>query len=147
MKENKTNETASEQAGSSTDGDKQNNKSTNQSGQSNQNNNANANNNSPDWLMHLLTGAGALGGNYLLFIKPLQEKFDAMAKAIQSQEEMIEELQEQMELLLHKQKKKNRFDDEDELEQNDDDLFTVKSKPQKQPPAKAVSGIKKKVRF
>ena len=54
--------------------DKQKTKANNQSGQKN----AQASANSPDWFMHLLTGVGALGGNYLLFIKPLQEKFEAM---------------------------------------------------------------------
>ena len=101
-------------------------KQTNQNSQTNQN--TNANNNSPDWLMHLLTGAGALGGNYLLFIKPLQDKFDAMSSAIIQQEKNIEDLQEQLDVIKHKLKKTTTHQDEEDLEQNNDDLFTVKSK-------------------
>lgn len=59
----------------------------------------------PDWVMHLLTGAGAIGGNYLIFIKPMQEKLEAMNLAIKNQEKTIAKLQEQVELLNHRLKK------------------------------------------
>ena len=59
----------------------------------------------PDWVMHLLTGAGAIGGNYMLFIKPLQEKLEAMDTAIKQQEKTIQKLQEQIDLLSHRLKK------------------------------------------
>jgi hypothetical protein len=145
MKDNKTNATESEQAESTTNDTKQNSKSSSQSKQKNQNTNANANANSPDWLMHLLTGAGALGGNYILFIKPLQEKFDAMNKAILMQEKSIEDLQEQLALLNRKIKKTTHHQDEDVLEQNGDDLFTVKSKPKKN--GASTNETKRTVRF
>jgi hypothetical protein len=44
-------------------------------------------------LKHLLTGAGALAGNYLLWIKPLQEKMEAMNEKITQQEQSIKELE------------------------------------------------------
>ena len=113
----KTEETTTKKQGSRT---------ANQSKQTNQNGNTNSN--SPDWLMHLLTGAGALGGNYLLFIKPLQEKFDEMSKVILMQEKNMEDIQEQLDVLKHKLKKTSNHQDEEELEQNNGDLFTVKSK-------------------
>ncbi len=52
--------------------------------------------NNPDiagLLKHLLTGAGAMAGNYLLWIKPLQEKIEAMNEKIAEQERRIKELE------------------------------------------------------
>lgn len=52
--------------------------------------------NNPDLaglLKHLLTGAGAMAGNYLLWIKPLQEKIEAMNEKIVEQEKRIKELE------------------------------------------------------
>ena len=139
MKEDKATNTESENAEESTSKKteetttkKQGGRTANQSKQTNQNSqtnqNGNTNSNSPDWLMHLLTGAGALGGNYLLFIKPLQDKFDAMSSAILQQEKNMEDIQEQLDVLKHKLKKTINHQDEEELEQNNGDLFTVKSK-------------------
>lgn len=102
---------------------------------------ATGNSNTPDWLMHLLTGAGALGGNYLLFVKPLQEKLEAMNQALLKQEKSIEALKEQVELLQHKLKKR-ASDVENEMERPKqikaerelrltDDLFVTKQKQQK----------------
>jgi uncharacterized protein HemX len=84
----------------------------------------------PDWVMHLLTGAGALGGNYLLFIKPLQEKFDAMTKAILLLEKKMAEQEEQIKLLDHEFKSTPPHE-EDLGEQNNTQLFTVKNKSNK----------------
>ena len=100
--------------------------------------------NNPDWLMHLLTGAGALGGNYLLFIKPLQEKFEAMNQAILHHEKVIKEMQEQIEVLNHKIKKAKQKE-EDINEKNGDELFTTKrnDKPNPLP----INGTKRTVRF
>lgn len=111
---------------------------TNQSGQTNQNTN------SPDWLMHLLTGAGALGGNYLLFIKPLQEKFEAMNQAIINHEKVIKDMQEQIEVLHHKIKKAKQKEEEIK-EQGEDELFTTKRNDKTNP--SSMNGTKRTVRF
>ena len=113
---------------------------TNQSGQTNQNSNSN----SPDWLMHLLTGAGALGGNYLLFIKPLQEKFDAMNQAIIDQGKAIKELKEQIDIVNNKIKKAKRKK-EDREEQNEDELFATKKNDKTNP--SPIHGTKRTVCF
>ncbi len=142
MKEQKTN-TSEENSGKEEDkatNNKQNSKNTNQSKQTNQN----ANTSSPDWLMHLLTGAGALGGNYILFIKPLQEKFDSMTKAILMLEKKMEDQEEQIELLSRKIKKTTQ-NEEDLGEQNSDDLFTVKNKSKKS--GSTINENRKTVRF
>lgn len=63
--------------------------------------------NVPDWVMHLLTGAGSMGGSYLLFIKPLQEKFDDLQKQITEQQDTIDDLQTQLKRLNGKQGNKS----------------------------------------
>ena len=125
---------------------KQNTKNTNQSKKTNQQANAkeSTNANSPDWLMHLLTGAGALGGNYILFIKPLQEKFDSMTKAILILEKKMEDQEEQIELLSRKIKKATQ-NEQDLGEQNSDDLFTVRNKSKKS--GSSINENRKTVRF
>ena len=148
MKEQKTN-TSEENSGKEEDkaaNNKQNTKNTNQSRKTNQqaNSNESTNTNSPDWLMHLLTGAGALGGNYILFIKPLQEKFDSMTKAILMLEKKMEEQEEQIELLSRKIKKTTQ-NEEDLGEQNSDDLFTTKRKDKTN--ASSMNGTRRTVRF
>ena len=113
---------------------------TNQSGQTNQNTNSN----SPDWLMHLLSGAGALGGNYILFIKPLQEKFDVMNQAILHHEKVIKDMQEQIEVLHHKIKKAKQKG-EDKEEQNEGDLFATKRNDKTNP--SSMNGARRTARF
>ena len=138
MKEQKTN-TSEENTDKEEDkatGNKQNSKTK----QANQSTNTNA----PDWLMHLLTGAGALGGNYILFIKPLQEKFDSMTKAILMLEKKMEDQEEQIELLSRKIKKTTQ-NEEDLGEQNSDDLFTTKRKDKTN--ASSMNGTRRTVRF
>ncbi len=46
-------------------------------------------------LKHLLSGAGAMAGNYFIWIKPLQDKIEAMTKTIEKQEGRIKELEEE----------------------------------------------------
>ncbi len=148
MKEEKTNSIGSndDKEEDKATNNKQNTKNTNQSKKTNQQANAkeSTNANSPDWLMHLLTGAGALGGNYILFIKPLQEKFDSMTKAILMLEKKMEDQEEQIELLSRKIKKTTQ-NEEDLGEQNSDDLFTVKNKSKKN--GSSINENRKTVRF
>lgn len=148
MKEEKTNNIGSndDKEEDKATNNKQNTKNTNQSKKTNQQANAkeSTNANSPDWLMHLLTGAGALGGNYILFIKPLQEKFDSMTKAILMLEKKMEDQEEQLELLSRKIKKTTQ-NEEDLGEQNSDDLFTVKNKSKKS--GSSINENRKTVRF
>ncbi len=96
--------------------------------QTNQNttpNNSTAN--IPEWVMHLLTGLGTMGAEYMLFIKPLQEKMELQTQLIKEYGERIEELEE----LLQSPRKTRRAsrttqeDDEDE----DNELFNIKRKP------------------
>ncbi len=91
----------------------------------------NTTSNIPEWVMHLLTGLGTMGAEYMLFIKPLQEKMELQTKLIKEQGERIESLEE---LLENKRKIKKTIykehDDEDDGEGDDEDkLFNIKRKP------------------
>ncbi len=97
--------------------------------------------NIPDWLMHLLTGVGAMGGNYVLFIKPLQEKMDALNQLIIKQDRQIDDMQDQINLLTRKTKRETNEDEP--KHQKHDDFFKVKERTKEQP----MYGSKKSVRF
>lgn len=88
--------------------------------------------NIPEWVMHLLTGLGTMGAEYMLFIKPLQEKMELQTKLIKEQGERIEALEE---LLQNKRKvkrpiyKEHDDEDDDNEEADEDKLFNIKRKP------------------
>lgn len=88
--------------------------------------------NIPEWVMHLLTGLGTMGAEYMMFIKPLQEKMELQSRLITEQGKRIDELED----LIQNRDKQKRFmqskNDEEEDEDNeeeDNDLFQVRRKP------------------
>lgn len=81
----------------------------------------------PEWVMHLLTGLGAMGADFLLFIKPLQDKFEAQNTQIKQQEKRIEDLEYKLEAVSRKLEKKEQFRD-NRRDDDDDDLFNPKRK-------------------
>ncbi len=89
----------------------------------------------PDWVLHLLTGLGTMGAEYMMFIKPLQEKMELQSKLIKEQGERIDELEEILQsrrkpkLSIRYQKDIERDqDDEEEEDDKDNELFTIKRK-------------------
>lgn len=50
-----------------------------------------------EMLKHLLSGGGAMAGSYLIWVKPLQDKLEALTKTIEGQEKRIKELEEEQE--------------------------------------------------
>lgn len=56
-------------------------------------------------LKHLLSGAGAMAGNYFIWIKPLQDKMEAMSAKIDDQEIRIKELEAGQQVLIAEIKK------------------------------------------
>jgi hypothetical protein len=48
-------------------------------------------------IKHLLSGGGAMAGSYFIWIKPLQEKVEAMQKVMNDQEKRINDLEEALE--------------------------------------------------
>jgi len=96
----------------------------------------------PSWLTPLLSGLGSMGGSYMLWVKPLQDNFKAMA-------EQIETLKDEIREIKHKQKEvdrnfsnklklameglesetSKRFDDTEE--EDDEDELIIPSKKEK----------------
>lgn len=81
--------------------------------------------NIPEWLMHLLTGVGTMGANYMLWIKPLQDKMDAMNLKMLKQEDRIRELEDIQEKIIRQLKKDTRGKDEELKGMDDEDFFTI----------------------
>lgn len=96
----------------------------------------------PDWLMPILSGLGSMGGSYMLWIKPLQDNFKAMAEQIEDLKDDIREIkQKQKEVdrnfygkldeALKGIKVSKRFDTkekEDETDDEDDELIVPTKK-------------------
>lgn len=55
----------------------------------------------PEWVTHLLTGLGTMGAQYMLFVKPIQEKAEQQAEQIRKMQKRIDKL----EALLHNEKR------------------------------------------
>ena len=50
-------------------------------------------------IKHLLSGGGAMAGSYFIWIKPLQDKIEAMNAKIAEQDKRIKELEEEVDSL------------------------------------------------
>ena len=48
----------------------------------------------PSWLVPILSGLGSMGGSYMLWVKPLQDNFKAMAEQIETLKGDIEEIKQ-----------------------------------------------------
>jgi len=59
----------------------------------------------PEWLYHLLTGVGTMGANYLLWIKPLQDKLEKLTLQFTKQESQIRELEKEQSRLIREMEK------------------------------------------
>lgn len=46
----------------------------------------------PSWLLPVLTGLASLGGNYILWVKPLQDAFKALSEEIEGLRAEVKEL-------------------------------------------------------
>lgn len=111
----------------------------------------------PSWLTPLLSGLGSMGGSYMLWVKPLQDNFKAMA-------EQIETLKDEIREIKHKQKEvdrnfgnklklvmegiesetSKRFDDTEEDDDDEEDELIIPSKKEKYiKPTKAKKSILK----
>ncbi|MEO6305540.1 MAG: hypothetical protein ABIP51_20420 [Bacteroidia bacterium] len=85
----------------------------------------------PEWVMHLLTGLGTMGAEYMMFIKPLQEKMELQSRLITEQGKRIDELED----LMQNRRKPKRYmqsqseEEDEDNEEEDKDLFQVRRKP------------------
>jgi len=63
----------------------------------------------PSWLLPVLTGLASMGGNYILWVKPLQDAFKKL-------NDEIEELREEVKELKHERKEREEKEKLDGLE-------------------------------
>jgi hypothetical protein len=84
-----------------------------------------------EFLKHLLSGGGAMAGNYFLWIKPLQDKCEAMNKKIDTQENRIRELEYSQDKLIDELNREKKSEADNNLKGTSEDYFTTrKTKPQ-----------------
>ena len=97
--------------------------------------------NVPEWVMHLLTGMGTMGAEYMLFIKPLQEKMDLQRQLLEQQGERIRRLENALKSAgINLKFRSNESGDDDDDE--DTELFHVRRKPAAEPKYRKYSQIK-----
>ncbi|HEX7413661.1 MAG TPA: hypothetical protein VF411_06400 [Bacteroidia bacterium] len=83
----------------------------------------------PEWLTPILSALGSMGGSYMLFIKPLQERVDALV-------DQVSDLRGEVKELRHQNKELERSLGDIEKKQNNTISHTVNDYL----PAKQVSG-------
>ncbi|MDP1800427.1 MAG: hypothetical protein Q8L81_03695 [Bacteroidota bacterium] len=80
-------------------------------------------------IKHLLSAGGAALFNYLISIKPMQEKIEALTKENKELREKIEDVEDsQEELILKLNKKFKAKEIEEEVSGKEDEYFHVKRK-------------------
>ncbi|MBA3705504.1 MAG: hypothetical protein H0W84_06265 [Bacteroidetes bacterium] len=88
-------------------------------------------------IKHLLSAGGAALFNYLISIKPMQEKIEALTKENKELREKIEDVVDsQEELILKLNKKFIAKEIEEEVSSKEDDYFDVKRKDRSSPERK-----------
>lgn len=91
----------------------------------------------PSWLVPILSGLGSMGGSYMLWVKPLQDNFKAMAEQIEDLKDDIREIKQKqkevdrnfsgkLEEALKGIKASKRFDTKEEEEDDEDELILPK---------------------
>lgn len=58
-------------------------------------------------IKHLLAGGAAMAGNYFMWIKPMQEKMEAMNTKITDQDKRIKELEKEVEFISSERDEEN----------------------------------------
>ena len=76
-------------------------------------------------LKHLLSGGGAMAANYFLWIKPLQEKNEALNTKLALQEKRITDLEEEQDRLLEQLNKEEK-DSYTDKNKHKADYFDIK---------------------
>lgn len=82
-------------------------------------------------IKHLLSAGGAALFNYLMSIKPMQEKMEALAKENKVLREKIEDIEESQEELILQLNKKFRPKSVEDLNGSDDDYFPIRKQQRK----------------
>lgn len=85
-----------------------------------------------EWLKPLLSGAGAMTGTYLLWIKPIQDKLDAVNLRITEQDKLITKLEYKIKELENNSVRLSHKAEEvsENLKGSNNDYFEIKNKGQ-----------------
>ncbi len=89
-------------------------------------------------IKHLLSAGGAALFNYLMSIKPMQEKIETLTKENKELKERVEQVEDNQEELIRQLKKIFSEKEVDELNGEDKEYFSVKRKD------KTLAGKKRK---
>ena len=76
----------------------------------------------PSWLLPVLTGLASLGGNYILWVKPLQDAFKTLSDEIEDLREEVKELKRERKEWEEKEKL-DGLEDDGLLKRNHDRSF------------------------
>lgn len=83
-----------------------------------------------EWIKPLLSGAGAMTGTYFMWIKPMQEKIDAMNSKITDQEKHIKNLEGEIDELENMSNRPSRKAENstENLKGTKEDYFEIKNR-------------------
>lgn len=79
-------------------------------------------------IKHLLSAGGAALFNYLMSIKPMQEKIEALTKENKELRERVEEVEDNQEEMILQLKRKFKAKETEELQGSDEEYFSLKRK-------------------
>lgn len=79
-------------------------------------------------IKHLLSAGGAALFNYLMSIKPMQEKIEALTKENKELREKVDEIEDNQEELILQLKRKFKAKETEELQGNDEEYFPLRRK-------------------
>jgi hypothetical protein len=86
-----------------------------------------------EWIKPLLSGAGAMTGTYFMWIKPMQEKMDAINAKLTEQDKYIKNLEseiDELESMLTKPSHKTESNSEP-LKGTKEDYFEIKNRSER----------------
>lgn len=84
------------------------------------------NGNAGEVIKYLLSTGGAVLINYLMSIKPMQDKIEALTKKVNEQEKQISDMEDNQDELVEQLNKKFKEKEQEELQEGDEEYFSVK---------------------
>lgn len=77
-------------------------------------------------IKHLLAGGAAMAGNYFMWIKPMQEKMEAMNTKITEQDKRIKELEKEIEFISNERDEES--ENREDLKGTRDEYFKLRNR-------------------
>jgi hypothetical protein len=82
--------------------------------------------NTGEVIKYLLSTGGAVLINYLMSIKPMQDKIEALTKKVNEQEKQINDMEDNQAELIEQLKTKFQEKEQEELNGGDEEFFSIK---------------------